>query len=323
MSSTTLVLKGTMKLKAILSLIRPRTILWVSVGSAYGFATVLLGHFPPKEFTLFVISACLCHAVAIIWNDISDIEIDRASEEKIKRERPLVSGVLSKGEAIAISIVLYTLALLIGGLHSNLLLSFIIGAGILCYSYSFKPLYLSGHTYSSVLFWVISGIISYIFLTLFLSNESVTKIFDLNFYGNNKMLISTRGIMFIISTILYIGIGYILSKDLRDLDTDLLGGKLTFANTINLKVTLNILLTLSFIGILLWNSIFITEGAFMSSVFPICFLCLSFSSILEIYATVSSMLKNGFDKKSAISMSINWMDNYLLLQLFTILSFAK
>lgn len=312
-----------MKIYAVFKLIRLKTILWVSVGSGYGFATVLLGHLPDPTFNYFVICTALCHATAIIWNDISDIEIDRLSTEVLKRERPLVTGQISVKEAHLIAIIFYVTALLVAFTYSEFLLLFVFGIGFMCHSYSFKPLYFSGHTYSSILYWIISGIMAYIFIVFYLSNAQIKDLLDINYILKNTMLWSWKGIIFIISTILYIGIGYILSKDLRDIDNDLAGGKKTFANTKNLKDTLNILLYLSLIGILLWNVIFILEGVFFNNIFPLCFFLLSLGSMYEIYQSSKTMYSKGFDKGLSIQLSVNWMNNYLLMQLFTILAFSK
>lgn len=122
-------------LKACLRLMRPKQ--WVKNGFVLApllFTGSFLNIVALKQALLATLLFCIASSATYIVNDLQDIERDRQHPEKAK-SRPLASGALGKGTAIALLVGLYVL-LLIGFWFEPKVLAVIVGYLLLNVAYS-------------------------------------------------------------------------------------------------------------------------------------------------------------------------------------------
>lgn len=95
------------KLLAQIRMMRPVTRLWLDTLLPVAVLTVAAGGRPcVRTAVLVVLAVNLIHAAAHILNDLQDIEVDRRSTEAIRRNRPITRGVVSARLAVREAVLL-------------------------------------------------------------------------------------------------------------------------------------------------------------------------------------------------------------------------
>jgi len=204
------------KLKGHFILTRPQQLIWLDVFASMGFFAIIARHAPSAHFLLFILCAVFADAGACTINDLGDMKSDCQSREASRKKRPLCTGVVSPSAARNQALVLYTIGLLLA-----LFLDFYIFLAalllvLLSYQYAMKPLKMDGRPIVSQLFWVAFAFLYYFAIVAYLlryDNISADNVFT--------------GLYFLGALILFMGIAETLAKDLRDLENDRMGGKIT------------------------------------------------------------------------------------------------
>ncbi|MEM9456045.1 MAG: UbiA family prenyltransferase [Myxococcota bacterium] len=159
-----------------------------------------------KTVVMFI---CL-DAGATTLNDVFDIESDRRSKESNRRERPLVTGVVSRPAALLqgalLMLAAVVLSIWIGGLMP-LTGGLTILLGI---AYSTPPMRFNARPWSSQPFWLVFG--ASLYLTVATAAEQ---------------LYTPQALLWLLGYYGFFAIGENLAKDIRDWDNDRAGGKVT------------------------------------------------------------------------------------------------
>jgi 4-hydroxybenzoate polyprenyltransferase len=302
--------------KALLKLIRLKTLFWFGISTCYGFASVILNSSPPFHFSYLVLTIVFANIGAIIVNDIGDIQVDSKSIEISKRSRPLVTGEITKKEAIKLSAIAFSLSLAISMLYGISATLFSITIIIFALSYSLPPFKFCARPYGSILYWIALCIVCYLLMVL--SLENINRQFSLEFTGT--LLTRKQGWVFIIGIILFMGIAEIIAKDLRDKINDADGGRNTFVNYAGVELSTKILILFAWLGLILW-----IEALYLSDLYPnsiSAWLCMAIGVVtcIRIHA-LSTVLMKSFNQNAAIKLHKEWTYAYAAMQVLTFTSF--
>lgn len=162
------------------------------------------------RLALTVLMVICLDAGATTLNDVFDIESDRRSKEANRRERPLVTGLVSRRAALWQGTILMLLAVAlsfaIGG-WMPIAGGFTIFLGV---AYSTPPMRFNARPWSSQAFWLVFG--SSLYLTVTVAAEQFftpyAALWLLGYFG-------------------FFAVGENMAKDIRDWDNDASGGKIT------------------------------------------------------------------------------------------------
>jgi 4-hydroxybenzoate polyprenyltransferase len=193
-----------------LRLMRPYSMLWFVTVPVLTMALWLRGPAVPlPRLALLLLSLMLADAGLTTLNDICDVETDRASVESQRYLRPLAAGSISiKGAYVQVAL-LETGAVIAALAVSPVFLA-LLGTGVLYgIGYSVRPVYAGGRPIVSQAFWLAVWFAMYGGVYLAIGGDFLA------------------GLPYIAATILFMGVGETLAKDLRDVENDSLTGKRT------------------------------------------------------------------------------------------------
>jgi 4-hydroxybenzoate polyprenyltransferase len=302
-----------MSASSILKLIRPKTLFWFSVTTCFGFASLIQQKIPDTHFFYLVLTIVFANIGAIIINDIADIEVDKKSPEEGKRLRPLVTGIVSKKEAIIIVLVSFSFSLFISTFYDFRATIFSIIVIVFSLTYSLPPTKFCARPFASILYWIVLCIVCYFLMLNALTISGKTIFSYLNY---------TAGWVFISGIILFMGIAEIMAKDLRDLINDKEGGRNTFVNYAGVSLSSRIMLLFSWFGFILWMESLYLTGRFSGSIFGILCFILGFFWCIRI-TVVSLKLSKQFNQQIVAKLHQQWTYIYATMQVLTFLSFIK
>jgi 4-hydroxybenzoate polyprenyltransferase len=187
------------------------TRLWYDVLIPLAMLSVMGGYsLPWHRVGLVILAMVLFHGGQTLFNDLADVAVDRASSERSRQTRALVQCSLSRGELAATGSVLVAGA----GVLSVMLpwtnrIIFIVALPIVL-AYNFKPVGLSGRPVATQVFWPVTWILMYVYCAG-----------GLDFQGGQ------RGLPYLVFTMVFMGLGEGLCQDIRDVDNDRIGGRVT------------------------------------------------------------------------------------------------
>lgn len=193
--------------------LRPWTRLWFDTLTPLALITVLAGgRFDWGRAWLFVLIMNLVHGAATLLNDLQDIESDRASEELLRRTRPIATGALPRGLVRAeIAIMTVAALALAAWLGTASFLLWILVCALIA-AHELPPI----RTQSRPVLAQVVGV--GMALAIF---GAVIAVFGVHRGGTATP--------FLVFVSLYISLAGTLVKDLRDIDSDAQGGKTTTA----------------------------------------------------------------------------------------------
>jgi 4-hydroxybenzoate polyprenyltransferase len=193
-----------------LHLAGPYSLLWFVVAPVMTMALWLRGAGISLEaLALPVISLSLTNAGLTTFNGICDRDTDRASTERQRHMRPLAAGRISSRQARAQVVVLEICALVAALGVSLAFFALIAGSAVYGVAYSLRPIHVGGRPLVSQLFWIVLWPAMYLGVYVSVGGDFVA------------------GLPYLAATILFMGVGETLAKDLRDIDNDSLTGKRT------------------------------------------------------------------------------------------------
>lgn len=204
------------KLKGHFLLTRPIQLVWLDIFASLAFYAVLAQHSPNAHFIIFIICAMITDAGACTFNDLGDLGSDKLSAEPSRKLRPLSTGVVSKKTARNQGIVLYAIGLAIAFYLDLYVFIAALLLVLMSHQYAMKPLKMDGRPIISQLFWVAFGFLYFFAVAAYLVR-----------YDNLAIENIYNGLYFLLTMILFAGVAETLAKDLRDLENDRLGGKIT------------------------------------------------------------------------------------------------
>jgi 4-hydroxybenzoate polyprenyltransferase len=196
------------RISGLVRLLRPYSITWTASSVVVMVILLTGGRFSTMDLVgcLFAMSAI--GGAARTLNDVADRATDELSTEADRRGRPLVTGVVSARMALA-------QVVLLGGAGIAVAFAVDLGFGIFMglgamglVLYSAGPAPVAGLPLSQG-FWI--AFWTTVYLSLYLALDG-----DVG-----------RGVPYLISTCLFMGIGETIAKDLRDLENDAQGGRRT------------------------------------------------------------------------------------------------
>lgn len=194
----------------LVRLARPYSMLWFVAVPMATMAIWLRGpNLNALDVATVIVVFALTDAGLTTYNDICDRDTDSLSAEDQRRTRPLVEGRVSVRTAYMQFAVL-ELAAVAGALLLSPWLAALIAAGaIYGIGYSMRGVRLSGRPYVSQIFWLLCwpGVYVAVFLAV----------------GGDWL----RGLPYVAATVVFMGVGETLAKDLRDLRNDAAAGKRT------------------------------------------------------------------------------------------------
>lgn len=163
----------------------------------------------PQALVPLVLSFLLADAGLTTLNDILDVSTDRASVERQRHLRPLAAGSVSIGAAYVQVVLLETCALIAALAVSPIFLA-LLGMGVIYgVGYSVRPVYVGGRPIASQAFWLLVWSAMYLGVYIGVGGDFAA------------------GLPYVAATVLFMGVGETLAKDLRDIDNDSLTGKRT------------------------------------------------------------------------------------------------
>jgi 4-hydroxybenzoate polyprenyltransferase len=193
-----------------LRLMRPYSLLWFVSAPVVTMALWLRGPaLPLHALAPLLLSLLLGDAGLTTLNDIADVHTDRASVEPQRYLRPLAAGSVSIRGAY-VQVVLLEAGALIAALAVSPVFLALLGMGVLYgIGYSVRPVYAGGRPIVSQAFWLAVWVAMYGGVYIGVGGDLLA------------------GLPYIAATVLFMGVGETLAKDLRDIDNDALTGKRT------------------------------------------------------------------------------------------------
>jgi 4-hydroxybenzoate polyprenyltransferase len=196
-----------------LRLLRPTTRLWLDTITPIAALMALTGGAPRlATVVLFILAMNLIHAAAHIFNDLEDAETDRRSSELLRASRPLAQESLSRRTAATEGWCLAALGVGLAFAMTPLFGLFILLLTGMTLMNELPPVRVQSRTYLAQVYTTLG-------LTgLMLAAAYVVKDAQL-----------ARATPFLLFIVIYLGLAETLVKDVRDVDNDAVGGKLTTA----------------------------------------------------------------------------------------------
>ncbi len=272
---------------------RPWAWLWFDVLPA---GTLLLLLDPvealsPGRLAAFLGGVVLADAGVSTLNDICDVETDRLSIEANRRERPIVSGLVSaKAASIQAALLLLSAPFLMGA-ASWASAGFLTVAIMFGVAYSLPPLRLCGRPGWSLLVWPLTGGAAYASAAVFAGRICTAE-----------ALLYLSGIGF-----LYV-LGETMAKDLRDWDNDLAGGRRTTVIALGIRRAAFVSLVGCIIGGLLLLALFWWRDLALPTRLAGSLLLVAWT--LRV-ATLAPALGRRFDKRKARALHQGYISTYL------------
>jgi len=343
----------TNRLNAHISLCRPFAWFWFVFLTCIAFGCILLKDIVPLSYLKLILIVILTDSASTTINDVGDVEVDRLSKEENRRNRPIVTGIVTKRAAILQAIILYSLALYLAATTSHGVLFMIAACVLYSSGYSLNPVKLSGRPITSLFFWPLLWLGYYFLNICFLEGLSLeftlqffgefgaafSKIFtseqtlggflhllfieklpsyELLEYGGNVMS-SIAGLIYLAGIIFFMGLGEIMAKDLRDYYNDKEGGKLTFVNTVGVAKVSFIIPIVTLIGLILWLITFAWLDV-LTSPFAIITLIVGVLWLARVIHLLF-LLRANHKQEYCVAMHKGWINAYIIMQTGTILAF--
>jgi 4-hydroxybenzoate polyprenyltransferase len=200
-------------LRAHIRMIRPGTRAWFDTIMPFAVMLVLgAGSLSVRDGVIFVLAMNLVHIAGTILNDLQDAETDRLSNELIRRWRPIAQGTIPRATAIAEMAVCCLLAIALSTLLSWALALVCLAFCGLIAMHELPPLRTQGRP----ILGQVAGLIGLAGI-----------LYGLVLVAGTAGLVA--GIPFLLFIALYMGLAEMLAKDIRDVDNDAGGGKITTA----------------------------------------------------------------------------------------------
>jgi 4-hydroxybenzoate polyprenyltransferase len=191
--------------------LRMTTRIWYDVIFPITTLMVMVGLALPIVQTLLCVAAMLSfHAGQTLFNDVADVAVDSASEEQSRQRRSLVRGEFSSRTFMIAGWVLVGLGIAAAVPLGKAALAIVALATLIALAYNFEPIHLAGVPLATQVFWPVTWLLLYGFCAA-----------ALDFRGWQN------GLAYLISCMLFMGIGEGLGQDLRDADNDEAGGRNT------------------------------------------------------------------------------------------------
>jgi 4-hydroxybenzoate polyprenyltransferase/chlorophyll synthase/homogentisate solanesyltransferase/geranylgeranylglycerol-phosphate geranylgeranyltransferase len=198
---------------AHIRMVRPTTRLWFDTITPFAVMMVLTnGHPPLFQAMVFIVAMNLIHIAATIVNDLQDIESDRLSSELLRATRPIANGVIPHTLAVTEAAFATVVGIGLTCLISWELAVFVVVLCLMLLLHELPPV----RTQSRPILSPLAGAFG-LCCILF------TMIMAVDYIGIR------RSIPFLTFVALYMGLGEMLVKDIRDVDNDAAGGKQTTA----------------------------------------------------------------------------------------------
>ncbi len=300
-------------LTAISRFARPKTVLWFTVSTVMGFSALLLSAPPPARFFFVLLPIILLNVGAIITNDIADFSVDRHSPDPAKTSRPLVSGLVNINEAIVIASLSFGMALIMSAFISRWTFLFSVAITILAVVYSLPPFKLSSSRLGSLLFWPFMCVVCYAFWICLVDEAAPTS------PEGNLLWRKPEGWMFLGAVVTFMGVGEIISKDLRDLDCDRLGGRRTFVESLKLEHSTRLMALSCWLGAGLWVGTLYMAGR-TATVPSVLLLIVSVDWCIKLTRS-SQTLRQAYDRQLAMAIHEQWTRVYAVMQFLTAATF--
>ena len=196
---------------AHIRMIRPVTRIWFDTLLPLTTISLLTDGNPPVvNTTLFILSMNLIHIGFTILNDLQDVVSDRSSSELLRSTRPIANNIIPRELAYAEFFCTIILGVAITCFISWALAGVATFLCLLLLAHELPPI----RTQSRPVLSPIAGLVGFacIFLTMMITANHL--------YIDNK-------IFYILFVAIYLGIGGMIAKDIRDVDNDSKGGKQT------------------------------------------------------------------------------------------------
>ena len=235
------------KIKGHFILTRPAQLIWLDIFVSLAVFAVLARHGPNAHYLFFIACAIIADAGACTLNDLGDLESDSLSTEDSRSLRPLPTGIVSKQAAKTQGIILFIIGLAIALYLDIIVFIFAFFLILISYQYSMNPLKLDAKPIFTQVFWVSFGFLYYFAVAAYIRKYDNLSIE--NFYN---------GLYFLTAILLFIAVGETLAKDLRDLENDRAGGKITTSVYFGPKKAAVASFVFSFIGLFFWAFPFFT-----------------------------------------------------------------
>jgi 4-hydroxybenzoate polyprenyltransferase len=201
-------------------LMRPYSMLWFVAVPAVTMALWLRGPAVPLQTLVsLILSFVLADAGLTTLNDILDVNTDRASIESQRYLRPIAAGSVSIKAAYVQVVLLEACALIAAFAVSPIFLGLLSMGVFYGVCYSARPVYAGGRPIVSQAFWLLVWFAMYLGVYIGVRGDFLA------------------GLPYVAATVLFMGIGETLAKDLRDIDNDSLTGKRTTPVVLGVETT--------------------------------------------------------------------------------------
>jgi 4-hydroxybenzoate polyprenyltransferase len=192
---------------------RPTTRLWLDTLMPLALIAVLTEGAMPVRITVFTVAAMnLLHIGATLLNDVKDRDTDRLSNETLRRSRPITTGLIGPKLALGEAVVCVLVGLCLTALVRWQLTAVTVVLALLITQHELPPVRTQGRPVVSQIAGLtgLVGIVTAIVVAV-------------------GVIPPWRLYAYLLFVVIYLGLGEMLVKDIRDCDNDAKGGKLTTA----------------------------------------------------------------------------------------------
>lgn len=193
--------------------VRPSTRLWLDTVMPVAVIAVLTdGEIPWRTAVVAVLAMNLIHIGATLLNDVKDGETDRGSTEILRRTRPIATGAIAPRHALIEAVICVLVGVVVTIFARWQLTVAAAALAVLIAQHELPPIRTQSRPIISQVAGLIglAGIVGAIVLAV----------------GSTPRAHAWPYLLFVV---VYLGIGEMLAKDVRDADNDAAGGKLTTA----------------------------------------------------------------------------------------------
>jgi 4-hydroxybenzoate polyprenyltransferase len=194
-----------------LAALRLVTRVWYDVLSPAAFVLLMVGlDVSPLRFATIVAAVALFHCGHTLFNDVVDVGVDRASSERSRNRRALVTGAAQRATFLVAGSIMVLASI---GLTFLLNWWCVLIAAVslpLVLAYNFPPLRLAGRPLATQAFWPATWLLIFAYCAA-----------ALDFTGWE------RGFRYAVFVAVFMGLGEGLTQDIRDADNDAAGGRHT------------------------------------------------------------------------------------------------
>lgn len=272
------------KLRGLAESFRPTTRIWFDTIAPLAFVTLLTAGGASPDAGLvakIVVVAVLFHGAGNYLNDVTDVEVDRASSESSRNQRAIVKGEITRRDLILGAAIMIGICFGIAATISLEVVGLLVVLTLLNIAYNMPPVHLSSRGIVLELYWPL------IWLFMFGMSAVALEVSESAWQA---------AFPYYLFTAIFMGVGEGITQDIRDADNDAAGGRNTTPVRYGVpkSVVAAWIAHLVAIGIFVWFSIeFPLETA--PAVAGIALLV-----AWQIYfARLASVLRKTFDKRAA------------------------